>query len=233
MKSNLFFVFFLFFSLTIFGQEIDRNAVIGLPQLTNDEMNGIDTPTTGSVVFNTNTLTIHYYDGTNWISIDTGAPPVVLNAYLDFNQFIRNNEISNIRYNRIRTNIGGFPNVLRNRNSITVIPQDGIYEISHTATVERFRSVTVDPDNPDNPDNDVKNSSINFESNIQLNGTTIPGTRSITSNEDGLLFSVIHQSLIIRLNQNDEISVIIQRSRGFDDYRILGNGAQLSIKKID
>lgn len=219
MKSNLFFVFFLFFSLTIFGQEIDRNAVIGLPQLTNDEMNGIDTPTTGSVVFNTNTLTIHYYDGTNWISIDTGAPPVVLNAYLGFNQFVRDNNINNVRYEEVRTNIGGFPNVLRNRNSVTEIPIDGVYEISYTTTIDR---------SPRNDNNEANS----FESYIQLNGTNIPGTRAVTTIEDES-FGILQQSVIVRLAQESEISVTIQRLAGRGNYIILDEGAQISIKKID
>lgn len=219
MRSNLFLICFLFLSLNIFSQAIDRTAVIGLPRLSNAEMNGIDTANTGSVVFNTDTLTIHYYDGTNWISINTGAP-VVLNAYLDFDQFIGDNNINNIRYNEIRTNIGGFPNPLNNQNSVTIIPQDGIYEISHTATIDRLRAFNNDPQSRD------------FETNLLLNGNIIPGTKSMISIVDDSFGNVSH-NLVIRLSRGDEISVSIQRFLGRGNYTILEDSAQLTVKLIN
>lgn len=51
MRVKLFFI--LFFVVHFFYSQVDRFSVMGLPNVTDAEMNGIITPFEGSVVYNT------------------------------------------------------------------------------------------------------------------------------------------------------------------------------------
>ncbi len=69
MRVKLFFI--LFFVVHFFYSQVDRFSVMGLPNVTDAEMNGIITPFEGSVVYNTTDKKTYYWDGTRWVATNS------------------------------------------------------------------------------------------------------------------------------------------------------------------
>ncbi|MBG6132307.1 microcystin-dependent protein [Aquimarina sp. EL_43] len=71
MKVKLFLIFV--FVSHFFYAQVDRNSILGLPNVTTVQMNGIATPNEGSIVYNTTDDKIYYWDGTRWVAANESA----------------------------------------------------------------------------------------------------------------------------------------------------------------
>ena len=68
---------FLYISLFLFtcicSAQIEAGLLLGLTKATTTEMNNITGMEEGQVIYNTDTKSIHYFNGTNWINQNTGT----------------------------------------------------------------------------------------------------------------------------------------------------------------
>ncbi|MFS4469526.1 hypothetical protein [Maribacter sp. 2210JD10-5] len=72
MRSYLLHIIFMFFTIVCTAQ-IEAGLLLGLTKATTVEMNTISGMEEGQVLYNTDTNSIHFFNGTNWVDQTNGS----------------------------------------------------------------------------------------------------------------------------------------------------------------